>query len=132
MGRRPRNTLPASKDVLKPTSHNPLAVKKHFDPEKEKQKFYRDKRKGVKKLKPLNSESAVRITPLPGTKRWIPGTFKKHYDKPRSYVVQNADNNRLYRRNRRHLRSSTKEASYDTDRDVPNDIHANVGYRDMQ
>lgn len=134
MGRRPRNTLPASKDVLKPNSHNPLAVKRHFDREKEKQKFYYDKRRGVKELPPLNTESAVRMTPLPGTKKWIPGTVTKHYNKPRSYVVQSDDpgNHRLYRRNRKHLRTSTRTASKEYDRDISSDNFANDDQNDIQ
>ena len=37
----------------------------------------------------------------------------EHYGKPRSYVVQsdNQENNRVYHRNRKHLHTSTAEAS---------------------
>ncbi|VDI72881.1 Hypothetical predicted protein [Mytilus galloprovincialis] len=38
MGRRPRNTLPTSKEVLKPNMNNSMNVKRHFDREKEKAK----------------------------------------------------------------------------------------------
>lgn len=123
MGRRPRNTLPASKEVLKPNMNNSMNVKRHFDREKEKQKFYYDKRRGVKELPTINDKCAVRMTPLPGSKEWKPGTIVKHSDKPRSYIVQRSDseNNRLYRRNRKHLRTSTETASKDINRETTSD-----------
>ncbi|CAC5389960.1 unnamed protein product [Mytilus coruscus] len=123
MGRRPRKTLPASKKVLGPDMHNSMNVKRHFDREKEKQKFYYDKRRGVKELPSLNDKCAVRMTPLPGSKEWKPGTIVKHIDKPSSYIVQRSDseNNRLYRRNRKHLRTSNTTASKDINRETTSD-----------
>ncbi|CAC5378857.1 unnamed protein product [Mytilus coruscus] len=123
MGRRPRNTLPASKEVLTPYMHNSMNVKRHFDREKEEQKFYYDKRRGVKELPSLNDKCAVRMIPLPGFKEWKPGTIVKHSDKPRSYIVKRSDseNNRLYRRNRKHLRTSTTTASKDINRETTSD-----------
>ena len=109
MGRRPRNVLPASKELLKPSSDNTETVKKHFNKEKTKQKFYYDHRKGAKELPPLESSTNIRMSPLPGTKSWVPGTVVEPYGKPRSYIVKSG--NRLYRRNRKHLRTSTESAN---------------------
>ncbi|XP_013412201.1 uncharacterized protein K02A2.6-like [Lingula anatina] len=48
MGRRPRNTLPAARNLLKPQAYNQREVKRHFSQEKLKQKYYYDQRKGAK------------------------------------------------------------------------------------
>lgn len=109
MGRRPRNTLPASSELLKPTVHKPQTVKSHFDKENKSQKQYYDRRRGVKELSPLNPGDNVRMSPFPGSKTWTPATVAYHYGKPRSYVVRSGD--RLYRRNRKHLRLSTETAN---------------------
>ncbi|CAC5402862.1 unnamed protein product [Mytilus coruscus] len=124
IGRRPRNTLPASRKLLKPNMHNSINVKRHFDREKEKQNvFYYDKRRGVKELPSLNNNCAVRMTPLPGSKEWKPGTIVKRSDKPRSDIERRSDseNNRLCRRNHRHLRTSTTTASKDINRETSSD-----------
>ncbi|XP_013407625.2 uncharacterized protein K02A2.6-like [Lingula anatina] len=54
MGRRPRNTLPAARNLLKPQAYNQREVKRHFSQEKLKQKHYYDQRKGAKELKAFN------------------------------------------------------------------------------
>ena len=115
MGRRPRNTLPASKEVLRPGTHDTQKVRRHFAEQKAKQKFYYDHRRGVKELPPLDKGAPVRISPLPGTNNWLPGKVTTHYNKPRSYVVQAG--NRLYRRNLKHLRVSTELANATRDDD---------------
>ena len=109
MGRRPRNILPSSNSVLKPKEHSTETVKRHFDAEKQRQKMYHDQRKGAKELQPLSEGANVRISPLPGSKSWKPGIVVEPSDKPRSYIVRSG--NRIYRRNRRHLRSSTDRAN---------------------
>ena len=120
MGRRPRNTLPASKELLRPGNHDTQKVKKHFDEQKAKQKSYYDHRRGVKGLPPLDKGTPVCISPLPGTNNWLPGKVVTHYNKPRSYVVQAG--NQLYRRNRKHLRVSTEVANATRD-DKDTDLH---------
>lgn len=124
MGRRPRNILPSCTDILKPREHNTEVVKRHFNQEKQRQKLYYDRKKGVKELQPLSIGSDIRMSPLPGSKSWTPGTVVKRYDKPRSYVVRSGG--RLYRRNRKHLRLSTEIANKGNDQEdlgeLPNDI----------
>ena len=73
MGRRLRNTLPMSKELLKPSTDNTESVKKYFNHEKDKQKFYYDHKRGVKRLPPLDSGANIRMSPLPGMKTWVPG-----------------------------------------------------------
>lgn len=112
MGRRPRNLLPASNDVLKPSSVDHGVVKTTFNHQKERQKLYYDKRRGVKELEPLQKGQNVRISPHANSLnkgKWTPGIVVERHDKPRSYVVQSE--NRLYRRNRKHLRMATKGAN---------------------
>ena len=102
-----------SKELLKPSADNTESVKKHFNLEKDKQKFYYDNKKGVKELPPLNSDTNILMSPLPGTKSWLPGTVVQPYGLPRSYVVKHG--NRIYRRNRKHLRQSTKSANIESE-----------------
>ena len=64
MGRRPRNTLPASEDLLKPTTPDLRKVNQHFNAQKAKQKFYYDRRRGVKELLPLENGTTVRMETL--------------------------------------------------------------------
>jgi hypothetical protein len=49
------------------------------------------------------------MSPLPGSKQWLPATVLEHHRTPRSYVVE--CNRRKYRRNRKFLRLSTHEAN---------------------
>uniref|UniRef100_A0A2C9KU82 Integrase catalytic domain-containing protein n=1 Tax=Biomphalaria glabrata TaxID=6526 RepID=A0A2C9KU82_BIOGL len=61
MRRRPRNLLPSSEEILTPKTPDLKVVKKHFDSEKQSQKHYYDKRKGVKSHNPLQDGTAVRM-----------------------------------------------------------------------
>ncbi|XP_013396158.1 uncharacterized protein K02A2.6-like [Lingula anatina] len=110
MGRRPRNTLPAARNLLKPQAYNQREVKRHFSQEKLKQKYYHDQRKGAKELKAFNPGEHVRMQPHPGSKTWVPAIVVKRHTHPRSYIVEG--NDRVYRRNRQHLRSSTEKAHH--------------------
>ncbi|KAL5009964.1 hypothetical protein ScPMuIL_012269 [Solemya velum] len=103
MGRRPRNLLPSSEDVLKPAADNTRRVKQHFDHQKQRQKFYHDHKKGVKELPIIKPGTPVAIK-HPDLKPWVQGTVINRHEKPRSYVV--SDGRHLYRRNRRHIRQS--------------------------
>ena len=108
MGRRPRNKLPTSRKLLEPRSYNRADVKERFDKEKARQTFYYNKKAG-QNLPVLEPGDPVRMTPLPGSKQWLPGTVIQHHRTPRSYVIDH--NGRRYRRNRRHLRLATHEAN---------------------
>ncbi|XP_060080445.1 uncharacterized protein K02A2.6-like [Ylistrum balloti] len=118
MGRRPRNILPTSNDLLKP-NHNTNLVKKHFDKEKQKQKFHR---RGVKELPSLSVGEPVRVSPTQSGKsaKWNPGTVIEKHSKPRSYIVSSGT--RLYRRNRKFLRPS----KFDQELDEPVKIEPNM------
>ena len=110
MGRRPRNTLPTARSLLVPMAYDRVAVKRHFDLEKAKQRFYND-RHTHKDLPPLHPNDEVRMEPSLGSKRWIPAVIVKQHSEPRSYVVRSRDTGDTYRRNRRHLRKSTSVAN---------------------
>ena len=125
MGRRPRNLLPSSKEILLPKAPDPRIVKRHFDSDKQSQKHYYDNRKGVKDHHPLQDGTLVRMRH--GTK-WKPGIVTSRYHKPRSYVVSSGD--QIYRRNRKHIRVSSEKAnrSYSDDDlpDIPYDSDDNT------
>ena len=78
MGRRPRNKLPAKRSLLVPKPYSFHEVKRHFDMEKTKQKFYHDR---VSQERPPFQGRQVRMEPrtflvlgnLPGTRKWVPG-----------------------------------------------------------
>ncbi|KAJ8300747.1 hypothetical protein KUTeg_022266 [Tegillarca granosa] len=70
-------------------------------------KHYYDSRRGAKELPPLNNDSEVRIALQPG-KEWSPALVESKAG-PRSYNV--VSGNRKYRRNRKHIRQSTRLAN---------------------
>ncbi|XP_021374310.1 uncharacterized protein K02A2.6-like [Mizuhopecten yessoensis] len=111
MNRRPRNALPASENILKPSTYDSKKVKQHMDAQKAKQKVFYDQRRGVKELSPLEDGTEIRMK-TPGTKALTPGTVVQKSDKPRSYIVRSNESGRLFRRNRKHLRKSTETANY--------------------
>ena len=108
MGRRPRNKLPTSRELLSPTMYNRKDLVHRLNEQKNKQKFYHD-RKSANELPPLHPGDQVRMEPLPRSKQWSPGVIISHHKNPRSYIVQCGD--RRYRRNRRQLRPSTQAAN---------------------
>ncbi|XP_062574568.1 uncharacterized protein K02A2.6-like [Saccostrea cucullata] len=109
MGRRPRNTLPAASDILRPKGQNHDIIKQSLQSAKDKQKTAFDIKNRSKELLPLYPTDPVRIMPQQGGKEWVPGTIVRHHEAPRSYIVQVG--NRRLRRNRKHLRSSTHKAN---------------------
>ena len=115
MGRRLRNTLPMSKELLKPSTDNTESVKKHFNLEKDKHKFYCDHKRGVKELPPFDNGTNIRMSLLPRTKSWVPGTVVEPYGLPRLYIVKHG--NRVYRRNRKHLKMPTESANRELERE---------------
>ena len=48
------------------------------------------------------------MSPLPGSKQWLPATVVSHHNAPRSYVIE--CRGRKYRRNRKYLRLATFKA----------------------
>ena len=116
MGRRPRNILPTSSEILKPYLPNAKVGKEHFNSQKEKKKFYHDQR-GTKDLKRLPDGINVRIS---SSITWKPGVEIRKQEKPRSYVIRS--DNRLYRRNRKHLRVSSEKSNKDNHDDTLEDV----------
>ena len=114
MGRRPRNTIPASEDLLKPKTPDLRQVKQHFNAHKAKQKFYYDRRRGVKELLPLENGTTVRMETL-GSKSLSSGIVVHKANKPRSYVVKSKGS--LYRRNRVHHHKSNE--TFQDEQEVP-------------
>ena len=78
--KRLRNTLPMSKELLKPSLDNTEFLKKYFNHEKDKQKFYYDHKRGVKELPPLDSGANIRMSPLPGMRTWVPVSVENCMD----------------------------------------------------
>ena len=107
MSRRPRNLLPTTKDLLKPTQYDLGKVRQSLEEDKEKQKYYYD-RKTAKEQPVLVAGDPVNMAPLPGTKEWLPAKVVGHHHEPRSYVVK--CKGKKYRRNRRDLHLSTYNA----------------------
>ncbi|XP_061190021.1 uncharacterized protein LOC133197849 [Saccostrea echinata] len=117
MGRRPRNTLPAPHDVLKPATHDLRKVKQHLNAQKAKQKLYYDRKRNVEELSPLDNGTTVRME-TPGSMSLSPGIVVEKTDKPRSYLVKRKG--RLYRRNRVHLHKSSENPQDEVDeQDIP-------------
>ena len=107
MGKRPHNKLPAKRSLLVPKPYSFQEIKRHFDMEKTKQKLYHDR---VAQEWPPFKGRQVRMEPLPGTRKWVPGEIIQKHKSPRSFVLQAG--NRLFRRNRQHLWSSNKLANH--------------------
>ena len=130
MGRCPRNILISCDSVQKLGEHDSETAKKHLNAEKQKQKTYHDQRKGAKDLQPFSEGSNIRMSPLPGSTSWKPGTIVERHDKPRSYIVYS--DGRVYQRNGKHLRPSTQNAnvenSFDQDdfREINVPVHTSL------
>ena len=107
MSRRPRNLLPTSQELLRPTSYDLGAVRGKLTQQKVKQKEYFDQKAG-KEQPVLIPGDPVYMAPLPGTKNWIPAKVIEHHHAPRSYIVET--NGKKYRRNRKDLHLSTYNA----------------------
>lgn len=108
MGRRMRNKLPMARALLKPQTLNIPEIRQQMDKGKETQRFYHD-RNAKYDLPALKKGDPVSMTPLPGTKEWLPATVVAKHDNPRSYIVEYRGHK--YRRNRKDLRTSTHEAN---------------------
>lgn len=132
MGRRPRNTLPAASDILRPKSQNLKSMKQSLQSVKDKQKASSDNKCNNKELLPLYPTDPVRGMPQQGKKEWIPGVIVRHHEAPRSYTVQVG--NRQLRRNLKHLRHTKKMKQLMTNRMMegfmskvrPKKVHKNL------
>ena len=107
MGRRPRNLLPVSRDLLQPKAFDIQAIRLKLDIEKERQRYYYDA-KSAGDIPPLQVGDPVSMSPLPGSKRWLPAKVVAKHASPRSYIVEYGG--RWYRRNREALRISSNKA----------------------
>ncbi|MCG8047630.1 MAG: RNase H-like domain-containing protein [Candidatus Thiodiazotropha endolucinida] len=105
-GRKLKTTLPTSAPLLEPTGR-PKNLKRRFRKRQKKQKGYYDR--GSKPLKPLKPGENVLMQ---GKNTWTPATVTEEHSTPRSYIVEN-QYGQQYRRNRRHLRSTS--ANFPTD-----------------
>lgn len=115
MSRRPRNLIPTKKDLLKPCTYDLNTVRKQLDENKEKQKYYHDKKASAEQPVLVKGDP-VTMSPLPGTNKWLPAKVIGHHHEPRSYIVEY--NGKKYRRNRRDLHLSTYNA-YDRATSAP-------------
>ena len=70
MGRRPRNLLPAVRKFYEPRAIKPKEFSKQYYENKEKQKFYYDRK--AKTLEPPRNQTPVRLQPTAGSKVWTP------------------------------------------------------------
>ena len=113
MGRRPRNLMPTTTDLLKPMALDHTEIKRRLDQDKQRQKQNFD-RHAATDLPVLQPGDPVRMQPYPGADRWLPATVVQRHQAPRSYVVEHQG--RKYRRNRRQLRLSTPSSNIETHR----------------
>lgn len=102
MGRRLRNGLPISKEMLKPAGYNQRAITNYLGKAKELQKTQYDRRAG-RELEEIAPGTRVWLQPQEQKREWQPATVIGNHESPRSYVVETDKGSRL-RRNRRHLR----------------------------
>jgi len=114
MGRVLRSTLPASSEVLRPTT--PKGVHQALQTLQKKQACHYNVR--AKSLPELHAGNTVHIETDKG---WQPGLIVSKRDEPRSYNVVNAAG-RQFRRNRRHLRKTIHKHTETLEpADEPND-----------
>ena len=78
MSRRPRNKLPAARQMLQPKTVDIKDVKQRNTVEKATQQKYFDRKAG-QDLPALKPGDPVRMSPLPGTNKWLPATVLDHH-----------------------------------------------------
>ena len=103
--RHTRTRLPIAQQLLEPNVIDEV----HRKIQRRKQKQKRNHDRDARELPPLNRGDAIRMR-LPGDVHWTLGRILR-YAGPRSYLV--TVNGRTYRRNRRHLRTTTEHAPLD-------------------
>ena len=94
--------LPIMECLLQSARNNQQEVSRYLGKTKETQKKYHDLH-ASKDTKNLQPGTKVRLQPWTDSREWKPATVVKHHHTPRSYVVQ-AEDGRMYRHNRQHLR----------------------------
>ena len=85
--RRKIEIMPTNKNLLKPRAYNRDTVRKQLDEDKGKQKYYHDRKAGREQPVFVQGDP-VMMSPLPGTKNWLPAKVIAHHHEPRSYVVE--------------------------------------------
>lgn len=108
--------MPIARDLLKPITLNIPEIRLKLDREKERQRYYHD-RHSSQDLPALQEGDPVSMSPLPGTKEWLPATVVHKHASPRSYVVQ--CRGQKYRRNRKDLRISTHKSNVGAEQLLP-------------
>ena len=109
-GRRTRTLLPLSPELLKPESHHNVTAKLRNSQTKHAEYY----NKMAKPLKPLHPGDTIRMK-LPGEEQWSLGACKRQVD-TRSYLVE--CQGRVYRRNRRQLRSTSEDLREPNDYEI--------------
>ena len=99
-GRQTRTLIPTTTELLKPKIVEDVRGKL-FKRKQLQAKYYNI---SAKELPPLNNGEVVRVKPTDRSGRWYKARVEKQVD-VRSYDVRNEDG-RVFRRNRKHLRSS--------------------------
>ena len=99
-GHRTRTLIPTTSELLKPKIVEDVS-RKLFKRKQLQAKYYNI---SAKELPPLNNGEVVRVKPTDRSARWYKARVEKQVD-VRSYDVRTEDG-RVFRRNRRHLRSS--------------------------
>ena len=99
-GRQTRTLIPTTTELLKPKIVEDVRGKL-FKRKQLQAKYYNI---SAKELPPLNNGEVVRVKPTDRSGRWYKARVEKQVD-VRSYDVRTEDG-RVFRRNRRHLRSS--------------------------
>lgn len=124
MGRRLRNGLPTQQVQLRPHTVEANHFTRTFLKQKATQAFHHDKF-ATKALPTLEPGQEVRVAPLPGNRHWFPAVVSNHHDNPRSYIVDTG--RQKYRRNRQHIRQSTKKANDPPRKEILVELDDNPG-----
>lgn len=109
MGRRPRNQLPAARQLLIPKAYDSSKVRDILNRSKALQKHYHDRNRTTPHRSTLQPGEEVRMQPYPGNRKWSPAVVIRKHSAPRSYVVDHGG--KEFRRNIQHLRKSTATAN---------------------
>lgn len=105
--RRLRTKIPIKENLLKPRIN--LNVKECFDKKAfNNQKYYN---RGKIKEKEFQIGERIRIRK---DKSWIPGTIMKKWNTPRSFLVRDNNNNKVYRRNSSFLKTDQSNLNSQT------------------
>ena len=107
LGRRTKTILPTKESLLQPEIQNPELQNEIKKTQRAKQKFYYDR--NAKELPILNPGDTVRMQPMERGNEWNKATVTQKVGN-RSYEIQ-TDDDKSYRRNRKHLRKTAEKPS---------------------